>query len=963
MEVQAKMENNFCEFTNKAKIWFNASLKILKDIFENTEVKKFGNTDFLRDSIENDLVQLQVKTEEAQALNSLIFDYAHKDNSSTIRHASEDGKIDDVAIAYCVIHLCMHDWTLHKVSTNQTIERIVKSIDWFENNKCVYYNIIKNILWGSEMPFREGGEYSRFFLYYPPKDFDVNSITNYNAEEFKLLVEKTEGIHYPKDITKDIEKVLFMFKRNRAIFLMLYFELHGSMRLRYLRESERISTSVFSRHLQYKAQVMFNNASDDQRTRLTHSMEVSGQAKTIAKQLCCNWQLTEAISLGHDIGHVPFGHQGEEALDECLHKMWAGRFAHSLQSVKVLNELARHDTIFNEFGVTGLCISSPILEGILKHDTDNLLHDIKRASWRLQYDGWREALVRHEYDADNNLTATEPEWEDGLAIGGLESQIVYWADKNAYSGHDWDEFAKSGLIDEMAINIEQLLKRMHQLRHMAHARNGLTKNPVYEIHNETDIIRFIRFHMEMMRESVYTTESDDETEEDRITKTFKAEKKVVEEKFNGINTLDELDKSISEYPAANQKDRICSFSPFSPLARFVHEFSWIYENIIKKPENRENRWILKYFTDEEYKMLMDFFKAVHDMIYLTDSYPKLCKKNDDIVWVFCRYLTGIDNRTVVRSLQIRLIKDSRKRLIDAANTNTILSESDVLELGQKAMKEGSYTDSSKINAYTHFKKIKNLAQATKAFGSIGYLDDKSVSKKSGKKDLKKWYKENLQKNMLIRLDDDMIYTYNRLSSFVIDYYIGSERVRIMKHKAHKIIRRIFDFYMSHEDMLPSEYRQRIEFDAQKLFVKTWDESNPINWDCVDDERLKSLLIMKYLFERLQEKYEKTGKSVLYKYNNKAFTLKYMIELCVDANFMPGENDILKNLLETLYKEEEHSEIKAVYERQDKIFELCKHMAKARIIADYIASMTDRYAEKKYDEIDSSSTSWSTSFHE
>ena len=573
--------------------------------------------------------------------NALIEKYGHAYDSKALDIERKD-TVEYALSGYCIISICIHGWKHHQVSTNQTVNSLVKIFDYIKNPKNGDPAIIdvcrkldkhiERVFWATELPFLPDNKYGRLFMRYP----DQSDVVWNTPEE------------------KDIK----IKKRARAFFLMLYFELHGSMRPRYARECERIRSSVFFRYSQYKSQVMFNCASDEQRTRLSHSLEVAGAAKTIATQLGCNWELVEAMALGH----VPFGHQGEEQLDECLHNAWAGRFSHSLQSVKVLNEIAIHSTLYDRFGVTGLCLSRPVLEGVLKHDTDNLFNDIRRAGWRLQYNGWREALIRYDKDTGKN---NETEWEEGLDIGGLESQIVYWSDKIAYAGHDWDELAQSGYIDQISGSLDTMFKRMHQISHMVYGSYGNTRpqvNYLKDVRNEIDVIYFIRFVTEEIRNALVTkqtkptppgvsTEQNDDKEQDKIeNKIFLA----LRPWANG----DEVDNPIETYKEY-------------PLYHLIHGLDYIIENKIETKKIK-----LRYFTKSEYKQALDFFSVVYHWIKITGIYPRPYKKSDDFLWVLCCYLTGIDNRIAVQALQVHLIECSRGKILEAQNSKEKRSDSD-----------------------------------------------------------------------------------------------------------------------------------------------------------------------------------------------------------------------------------------------------------------------------------------------
>jgi dGTPase len=189
-------------------------------------------------------------------------------------------------------------------------------------------------------------------------------------------------------------------------------------RSEYQRDRDRIVHSTAFRRLVYKTQVFVNHEGDLYRTRLTHSLEVAQIARTIARALGLNEVLTEAICLAHDLGHTPFGHAGQDALNECM--LDFGGFEHNLQSLRVVDELEEHYAEFNGLNLTFEC-----REGILKHCSHN------------------HALQLGEL-GERFLKRQQP---------GLEAQLANFADEIAYNNHDVDDGIRAGLI-----SIEQLLE-------------------------------------------------------------------------------------------------------------------------------------------------------------------------------------------------------------------------------------------------------------------------------------------------------------------------------------------------------------------------------------------------------------------------------------------------------------------------------------------------------------------------
>jgi dGTPase len=206
-------------------------------------------------------------------------------------------------------------------------------------------------------------------------------------------------------------------------------------RTEFQRDRDRIVHSTAFRRLVYKTQVFLNHEGDLFRTRLTHSIEVAQLARSIARPLGLNEDLVEAIALAHDLGHTPFGHAGQDALNECMAAH--GGFEHNLQSLRVVDALEER---YPEFDGLNLCFETR--EGILKH--------CSRAN--------AEALERAEPGGVGRrfLDRTQP---------GLEAQLCNLADEIAYNAHDIDDGVRSGLI-----TLEQVAEVPLFGRHCAEAQ-------------------------------------------------------------------------------------------------------------------------------------------------------------------------------------------------------------------------------------------------------------------------------------------------------------------------------------------------------------------------------------------------------------------------------------------------------------------------------------------------------------
>ncbi len=182
-------------------------------------------------------------------------------------------------------------------------------------------------------------------------------------------------------------------------------------RSEYQRDRDRIVHCAAFRRLEYKTQVFVNHEGDLFRTRLTHSIEVAQIGRSIARSLGLNEDLTEAIALAHDLGHTPFGHTGQDALNECMKNY--GGFEHNLQSLRVVDWLEER---YAEF--PGLNLTFETREGILKHCP--------------------VAKARELGDVGERFITKQQ--------AGAEAQLVNLADEIAYSNHDVDDGLRYGLI-------------------------------------------------------------------------------------------------------------------------------------------------------------------------------------------------------------------------------------------------------------------------------------------------------------------------------------------------------------------------------------------------------------------------------------------------------------------------------------------------------------------------------------
>ncbi|MBK9443547.1 MAG: deoxyguanosinetriphosphate triphosphohydrolase [Comamonadaceae bacterium] len=219
----------------------------------------------------------------------------------------------------------------------------------------------------------------------------------------------------------------------------------------YQRDRDRIVHSTAFRRLVYKTQVFLNHEGDLFRTRLTHSLEVAQLGRSIARSLALNEDLVETIALAHDLGHTPFGHAGQDALNNCMAVY--GGFEHNLQSLRVVDHLEERYPAFD-----GLNLTFETREGILKHCSTSNARQLEA----IEPGGVALRFLQH----------TQP---------SMEAQLCNLADEIAYNAHDIDDGVRSGLItlaqlQDVALFDEykcQTLADHPQLHDAAHGRRLL----------------------------------------------------------------------------------------------------------------------------------------------------------------------------------------------------------------------------------------------------------------------------------------------------------------------------------------------------------------------------------------------------------------------------------------------------------------------------------------------------------
>ncbi len=243
--------------------------------------------------------------------------------------------------------------------------------------------------------------------------------------------------------------------RSRSSRGRLVAEPVSATRSEFQRDRDRIIHSTAFRRLKHKTQVFVSHEGDHYRTRLTHSIEVAQIARALARALGLDEDLAEALALAHDLGHTPFGHTGEDALDECM----AGfdGFDHNAQTLRIVTRLERRYADFD-----GLNLSWETLEGLVKHNGP-LLDAAGKPTARYAKTGIPAAIL--EYQRKQDL------WLDSYA--SAEAQVAALADDIAYNAHDIDDGLRAGLFGHAELRAVSFLADL--LDEVEHLHPGLEK--------------------------------------------------------------------------------------------------------------------------------------------------------------------------------------------------------------------------------------------------------------------------------------------------------------------------------------------------------------------------------------------------------------------------------------------------------------------------------------------------------
>jgi dGTPase len=337
----------------------------------------------------------------------------------------------------------------------------------------------------------------------------------------------------------------------------------------YQRDRDRIIHSAAFRRLEYKTQVFVNHEGDYYRTRLTHTLEVAQIARTIAAALRLNMDLTEAIALAHDVGHTPFGHSGEDALNELMRG--SGGFNHNLHGLRVVDVLEERYPDF-----PGLNLTWELREGIVKHSS--------------------------AFDKPARIKGLAPS-----ELPTLETQVVDISDEIAYDNHDLDDGLTSGLLKEPDLERLPLWNRLYSgvskkcAREDAEMRKYLIIRSLIDI-QVTDLIRETEARIKRLK-----------------LKTHRAVKTLDTKIVSFSSDLDKMRRPLREFLKEKLYHHYRVVRMSNKARRFITELFNVY---VDKPDQLPPHVQKHIARDGCRRVVCDYIAGMTDR-YALDEYKKL----------------------------------------------------------------------------------------------------------------------------------------------------------------------------------------------------------------------------------------------------------------------------------------------------------------------------------------------------
>ena len=346
-------------------------------------------------------------------------------------------------------------------------------------------------------------------------------------------------------------------------------EFESNIRSPYQRDRDRIIHSSSFRRLKHKTQVFVNTTGDHYRTRLTHSMEVSQIARTLARYLGLNEDLSETLSLSHDLGHTPFGHAGEEILKKCM-KQYGG-FDHNIQTLRIVTSLEN-----KYYNFIGLNLTIETLDGLIKHNGP--LIDTTSCKKILRKELFNNKIIFKNYPS-------------------LEAQVAAISDDIAYNNHDLEDGLRAGLFT---------IKELNSIKPISKLINKHIKNSK-RYRKEIIINQIVRDLINLMvNDVINTTKKNIKKSNPQSVKDIYKENYMMVDFSDKMKTIDKQIKYFLNKKMYNHKNVIVNTNRGKMIIGDL--FTYVYKNY--------NKFIKKDISKQETKE-----RAVADFIAgMTDRY-------------------------------------------------------------------------------------------------------------------------------------------------------------------------------------------------------------------------------------------------------------------------------------------------------------------------------------------------------
>ena len=347
----------------------------------------------------------------------------------------------------------------------------------------------------------------------------------------------------------------------------IYKEPEHSIRSPYQRDRDRIIHSSSFRRLKHKTQVFVNTEGDHYRTRLTHSMEVSQIARTLARSLGLNEDLSETLSLAHDLGHTPFGHAGEEALSQCMKKY--GGFDHNIQTLRIVTLIEN-----KYYKFYGLNLTIETLDGLIKHNGP-----VKNVT------SYKKILKKDLFN--NKITFN--------TFPSLEAQVAAISDDIAYNNHDLEDGLRADLFT---------IKKFSSIPFVSQLINKHVKN-LKNFRREIIISQIIRDLINLMVVDVINTANRNlkKSNPQSIKDIFKQDSLIVD--FS--DKMKRIDDQIKDFLKRNMYNHKKVIVNTNRGKRIIKD---LFKYLLKNPKRHISKYLFK--NEQKERVIADFVAGMTD---------------------------------------------------------------------------------------------------------------------------------------------------------------------------------------------------------------------------------------------------------------------------------------------------------------------------------------------------------------